>query len=82
MSYYDILMYAFYVSTAMAIVCSGIANANVHPAAKDPFRVFFWREKSDFSEKGWKFRQASACFLYVGFALIPLSKIVQFFEAH
>jgi hypothetical protein len=82
MSYYSLLTYALYVSIAASIVCSGIANANLHPAAKDPFRVFFWREQSDFSEKGWKFRQVSACFLYLSFALIPLSKIVQFFEAH
>jgi hypothetical protein len=82
MSYTILATYALYASIAAAIVCSAIANAHLHPEKKELYRVFFWRARSDFSEKGWKFRQASACLGAVAVALIPLSKMIQFLEAH
>lgn len=82
MSYYDLATYALYLAMAAAIACSVVAHANLHPDQKGLFRVFLWREKSEFSEKGWKFRQASACFGAIAFALIPLSMAVRFFENH
>lgn len=81
MSYYVLCTCALYGSIAASIACSVIANAHLHPQEKDPFRVFFWRERSEFTEKGWKYRQASACLGAVAVALIPLSKMIQFLEA-
>jgi len=82
MSYYDLSTYALYASIAAAIACSVIANAHLHPEKKDPFSVLFWRERGDFTEKGWTFRQASVCLGALSVALIPLSKVIQFLEAH
>jgi len=82
MSYYLLSTYALYASIAASVVCSVVANANLHPDKKDPLRVFFWRAKSDFSETGWRFRQASVGFVAIAVALIPISSMLQFFERH
>ncbi|MCC2954452.1 hypothetical protein LK542_02355 [Massilia sp. IC2-477] len=73
--------YALYASIAASIACSVLANAHLRPGKQDPLRVFFWREKSDFTEKGWKFRQASLCFMALAVVLIPVSKLLQYIEA-
>lgn len=82
MSYSHLSTYAVYVAVALAIACSVVANAKVLPAAKDPFRVFLWRDRADFSRAGWKFRQASVCLAAIAFALVPLAQMVQFFQGH
>ena len=82
MRFYELSTYAFYGAIAAGIVCSVIANAKLHPDKKDPFRVFFWRDKSDFSEQGWKFRQASSWCVAIAVGLMLLSKALQFLQAH
>ncbi|KQV91126.1 hypothetical protein ASD15_03485 [Massilia sp. Root351] len=82
MSYYVLSTYAMYAATALSIACSVIANAKVHPAAKHPFRVLLWRDRSDFSGTGWQFRLASVYLGAAAFALVPVSKMIQFFQSH
>lgn len=82
MAFYIVLTCLLYVAIACAIVFSVIANAHVLPEKKNWRQPFFWREKDDFTSKGWKFKQASVCLGVIAFALIPLSKIVQFLEIH
>ena len=82
MRLYDLATYAPYGALALGIVCAGIANANVLPDKKDAWKVFYARERGDFIDKGWKFRQAALGCCVLAFVLIPLSKMIQFFEAH
>lgn len=72
----SILKYAGFASFGAAIVFSIIANANLLPGKSDPLKVLLWREKSDFTEKGWKLRQISVYCGYLALGLMVARGVV------
>lgn len=71
----SLLDYLVLASCAGGISCSVIANRHLVPGKEDAFQVFFLRERTDFTDKGWKFRQIALGFCYLTFGVIVANGI-------
>jgi hypothetical protein len=62
---------------AVGAVFGIIAGFYVRPEKKNFFKIFYWRQRTDFTDKGWKLRQISLFFINAAVAIAIVSLVLK-----
>jgi hypothetical protein len=62
---------------AVGAVFGIIAGFYVRPEKKNFFTIFYWRPKTDFTDRGWKLRQISLFFINAAVAIYFVSLVLK-----